>query len=86
MLLCISNSTLFHSGALLMNPLGMYHDYAMVRYNCIVNPRQACAARVTVLGLCVSSLVLALQAPNRLMSDTNGSSATSARKIMWQFH
>ena len=61
-----------------------------------INPRRACAARVTVLGLCVclsvcvcvcvclSPLVLSLQAPNRLMSNTNGSSATSARKIMWR--
>ena len=46
--------------------------------NCsgVNNPWRACAARVTVLGLCVSPsvcrspLVLALQAPNRLMSDT----------------
>ena len=59
----------------------------------LINPRCACAATVTVLGLCVclsacvclSPLILALQAPNRLMSDTNGSSATSARKIMWRF-
>ena len=37
--------------------------------------------------LCVrlSPLIFALQAPNRLMSATNGSSATSAQKIMWQF-
>ena len=57
----------------------------------IVNPRCACAARVTVLALCVcvsvcvSPLILALQAANRLMSNTNGSSTTSARKIMWRF-
>ena len=63
----------------------------------VFNPRCTCAARVTVLGLCVclsvcvcvcvclSPLILALQAPNRLKSDTNGSSATSARKIMWRF-
>ena len=61
----------------------------------VVNPRRACAARVTVVVLCVcvcvcvcvclSPLILALQAPNRLMSDNNGSSATSARKIMWRF-
>ena len=43
----------------------------------------------SVLGLCVvcrlcvclSPLILALQAPNRL----NGSSATSARKLIWRF-
>ena len=57
----------------------------------LINPRRACAARVTVVVLCVcvcmclSPLILALQAPNRLMSDNNGSSATSARKIMWRF-
>ena len=37
------------------------------------------------VSVCVSPLILALQAPNRLMSDNNGSSATSARKIMWRF-
>jgi len=54
----------------------------------IINPRRACAARVTVLGLCVcvcvcvrlSPLILALQGPSRLISDTNGSSATRARR------
>ena len=61
----------------------------------VINPRRACAARVTVVVLCVcvcvclcvclSPLILALQAPNRLMSDNNGSSATSAGKIMWRF-
>ena len=37
--------------------------------------------------LCVSlsPLILALQGPSRLISDTNGSSATRARKVMWQF-
>jgi len=55
--------------------------------------RRACAARVTVLGLrasvcvcvCLSPLILALQGPSRLISDTNGSNATRARKVMWQF-
>jgi len=55
----------------------------------IINPRRACTARVTVLGLCVcvclSPLFLALQGPSQLISDTNGSSATRAWKIMWQF-
>ena len=36
------------------------------------------------LSMCLSPLILALQAPNRLMSNTNGSSATNARRIMWQ--
>ena len=37
------------------------------------------------LHLGLSPLILALKAPNRLMNDNNGSSATSARKIMWRF-
>ena len=41
----------------------------------IINPRRACAARVTVVEL---------QATRRLMSDTNSFSATRARKIMWR--
>ena len=47
-----------------------------------INPRRACAARVTVLGLCVclSVSILALQAAMQLMSDTN-SCSTSALKI-----
>ena len=48
--------------------------------NDVINPRRACAARVTVLPL-----ILALQGPSRLISDTNGSSATRARKFMWRF-
>jgi len=49
----------------------------------------------TVLGLCVCvcvcvsvclpPLILSQQEPSRLISDTNGSSATRARKIMWRF-
>ena len=52
----------------------------------VINPRRACAARVTVVVLCVclsvclSATVLALQATRRLMSDTNSFSATRARK------
>ena len=48
------------------------------------DPRRACAARVTVVGLCVclsvclSTTILALQATRRLMSDTNSFSATRA--------
>ena len=43
----------------------------------IINPRRACAARVTVVVLCVclsvclSTTILALYATRRLMSDTN---------------
>ena len=49
-----------------------------------INPRRACAARVTVVVLCVclfvclSTTILALQATRRLMSDTNSFSATRA--------
>ena len=43
----------------------------------VFNPRRTCTARVMVLGLCVcqcvcvclSPLILALQAPNKLMSE-----------------
>ena len=55
----------------------------------MINPRHACAVRVTVLGLCVCLSVclrlLALQAAKRHQSDTNSSSATSARKLNKQF-
>ena len=42
---------------------------------------------VTVLGLCVclSTTILALQATKRHQSDSNSSSATSARKINKRF-
>ena len=49
---------------------------------CIINPRRTCAARITVLGLCVclsvclSTTILGLQATRRLMSDTNNFSCT----------
>ena len=59
----------------------------------IINPRRACAARVTVVVLCfcvsvcvcVSTTILAPRATRRLMSDTNRFSATRAGKIMWRF-
>ena len=50
----------------------------------LVNPRRACAARVTVyswsvcLSVCLSTTILALQATRRLMTDTNSFSATRA--------
>ena len=37
------------------------------------------------VSVCLSPLILALQGPSRLISDTNGSSATRARKFMWRF-
>ena len=55
-----------------------------VHVGAIINPRRACAARVTVVGLCVclfvclSTTILALQATRRLMSDTNSFSAIRA--------
>ena len=52
----------------------------------LINPRRACAARVTVVGLfvcvcvcvcvCVSTLILELQATRRPISDTSGFSTT----------
>ena len=54
----------------------------------VFNLRRACAARVTVVVLCVclpvslSTTIFALQATRRLMSDTNSFSATRARKTM----
>jgi len=71
----------------------LYHSFVPS----VINPRRACAARVTVLGVCVcvcvfvcvsvclSPLILSLQGPSRLISDTNDSSATRARKLMWRF-
>ena len=37
------------------------------------------------VSVCLSPLILALQGPSRLISDTNDSSATRARKDMWRF-
>ena len=59
----------------------------------IFNPRRACTAMVTVLGLCVcvcvcvfvSTLISELQETKQMVSDTNGFSVTSARKIKWRF-
>ena len=54
------------------------------------SPFEYCSSPIRSEGygtwfVCLSPLILALQAPNRLMSNTNGSSATSARKLMWRF-
>ena len=57
----------------------------------IINPRRACAARVTVVVLCVclsvrlSTTILGLQATRWLMSDTNIFSATRADSWMTAF-
>ena len=57
----------------------------------LINPRRACAEKVTVVVLCVclfvclSAIILGLQATRRLMSDTNIFSATRALKKMWRF-
>ena len=73
----------------------LWQDIVACPNTTVIHPRRACAARVTVLGLCVcesvslcvcvSPLILALQGPSRLISDTNGSSATRARKVTWRF-
>ena len=58
---------------------------------CFINPRRACAARVTVVVLCVclsvclSMTILGLQATRRLMNDTNSFGARRERKIKWRF-
>ena len=53
-----------------------------------VNPRRACAARVTVLGLsvCLSTRVLALQATRQPMSGTNGFWTTRSLILTWRFY
>ena len=64
---------------LLISELIQSHNFGIV-----INPRRACATRVTVLGLsvclsvCLSTTILALQATRRLMSNTNSFSATRA--------
>ena len=61
-------------------------NFLTLNLELLVNPRRACAARVTVVGLCVcpsvclSTTILAPQATRRLMSDTNSFSATRACK------
>ena len=62
-------------------------SHSLVQSSPIVNPRRACAARVTVLSLsvCLSTTILTLQATKRNQRDTNYTSATSAREIKWQF-
>ena len=55
---------------------------------CAINPRRACAARVTVVvcvSVSVSTTILALQATKRIMSDINSFSFTWARKLKWRF-
>jgi len=75
---------MIHCDAILDDQFGV-HMY------CIINPRHACAAMVGTwfvclcVCVCLSPLILALQGPSRLISDTNGSSATRARKTMWRF-
>ena len=62
--------------------LSSSHNYIMLSNDAVINPRRACAARVTVLGLsvclsvCLSTLILALQATRRPMSYTNGFRST----------
>ena len=67
---------------LLVDPLwniGRVCDFSSVTHS-LINPRRACAARVTVLGLrpsvCPVPLILALRATRRPKSDTNGFSTT----------
>ena len=65
-----------------------FSGYGTIVYtnSVVINPRRACAALVTVLGLSVclsvhlSTTILSLQATRQLMKDINIFSATSARK------
>ena len=92
------NSILLFSILLESSKQGCVHGMGTVQYTevvlgliIIINPWRACAARVTVVVLCVclfvclSTTILALQATRRLLSDTNSFSATRARKLMWRF-
>ena len=46
----------------------------------IINPWHACAAMVGVLGVCVSTAILTLQAMRQPMSDTSSFRTKRARK------
>ena len=66
----------------------LYDLYYTLLLCIIINPRRACAARVTVVVLCVCrpsvclpTTILGLQATRRLMSDTDIFSAIRARKL-----
>ena len=63
----------------------MHGTYGSSGLAILVNPRRACAARITVLGLCVCvclsvSSNLASRSITRPTRDTNGISATWAVK------
>ena len=58
---------------------------AIRKPECFINPRRACAARVTILGLCVSVCVHAYSETKYLKSSANDVSRTNARKIMRRF-
>ena len=67
-----------------------HHNYAMVNvYQYHHHPRRACTARVTLLGLsicvCLSTLILALQATRRPISNTSGFRTTQAWKLKRRF-
>ena len=59
--------------SLILNLNSAVYQVEMLHF-AFVNPRYACAARVTVLRLCVclSALILALRATRRPKSNTNG--------------
>ena len=44
-----------------------------------------CVSVCVCVCVCLSPLILALQGPSRLISNTNGSSTTRARIVMWRF-
>ena len=74
-----------------MRCIYMYMYCAHSKVWSIINPRRACAARATVVVLCVclfvclSTTILAPRATRRLMSDTNRFSTTRAGKKCGDF-
>ena len=88
--LCNSLLQTTHS-VLFQNLISNNGVHLFVRKCVHINPRRACATRVTVLGLsvslcvCLSTTILALQATKRHQRDTNSSSATSARIMNKRF-
>ena len=85
-LLCFNIKLLCPFHLTILTQCYLLHE-AYVYALCIINPRRACAARVTVVVLCVcvSTTILGLQATRRLMSYTNSFSATRVRKRMLRF-
>ena len=83
--MCLNHPELVHKDKTL-------HPNPCDKFDPVINPWRACAARVTLVGLpavcmslCLSTLILALQATRRPMSDTNDCRTTRTRKIKERF-